>query len=163
MIELKKGDIMFCRTNGPISRLIRFLTRGKFSHVALVVSDNEIIEADWFGVFTSPIAKYKYYEIKRCPFLSEHQRNILVHNAMVKQGLGYDYLLFFAMITRIFPFFKKDLTSKYDSPNRWICSEIVDYAYQTVGVDLVPERKDDNVTPEEIYNSKLLYTVCSSL
>ena len=43
---LKKGDIVFVQGKGFISRFIRLIDNGRFSHVAIALSDARVIEAD---------------------------------------------------------------------------------------------------------------------
>lgn len=111
---MRAGDIIFVRGTSLLSRIIRFFDKGRYSHVAIAVSDTEILEAQYFT--RSRIVKnyhedYDIFDIG----LSELQRSQVAWMSKNMTGKWYDYKQILGYI------FKRP----WDNPNNMICSELV--------------------------------------
>lgn len=142
---MKSGDVVFVRGNSSISSLIRLFDKGEFSHVAIYVSDKEVLEAQYFTKSSIVPFHFSDYEIVDLNLTNE-QRKQISEIAPSLTGKQYDYVQILQYIIRkIFKEFK------WNNPNNMICSEIVDILLYTVGA--IPEHDYlGNMTPNELYN-----------
>jgi hypothetical protein len=144
---MKAGDIVFVRGNSPLSYLIKYLDKGEFSHVAIAVSDNEILEAQYFTRSRITPFYFKDYEIIDLG-LSYSHRNKVKELSKSLEGKIYDYFQVFLYFIRAV--FYKELKI-YHSPNYILCSELADIILTNIGI--IPKDKFlGNVTPNELYN-----------
>lgn len=135
---MRSGDVIFVRGTSLISRLILFFDKGNFSHVAIAVSDNEVIETNWN--MKSKIVKFHYtdYEVVLTS-LTGVQRKYIPIVARGYEGRLYDYIQVIGLIFR----------SRLNSPRQLICSELVYNILTEVGYLNNESLKD--VTPNELY------------
>lgn len=135
---MKAGDIVFVRGTSLISKLVRLFDNGEFSHVAIAVSDSEVIETNWN--MKSKIVKFHYkdYEIITLN-LTEVQRQRVPVIARSLEGKWYDYL---QVISYIFK-------SRLNNPRHLICSELVYNILSEVGY--VNDDSLLDITPNELY------------
>lgn len=132
-MKLRTGDILHCKNDNFISKAIRFATKGKFSHTALVVEcwgEVCIIEAQNNGVnlktYDSWMKKYNYkYAISRPLQLNEKEFSV---RALKRAGVtSYDFksLLFYQPLYI--------LTGKWKGSNvgdnKMYCSDFVGWQY----------------------------------
>ncbi|WP_161513222.1 YiiX/YebB-like N1pC/P60 family cysteine hydrolase [Bacillus sp. AIIW2] len=141
------GDIVFVNGNTPISRIVKLIDGGRFSHVAVAVSETHIIEAQYFTKVRITPLKYRDFEVVSVN-LSDEQRDKIVHLGIQLVGKWYDYLQVF------WYFFNKllslDFRGVWNSKNNLICSELVDRLLSQVGY--IPENLFlGDVTPSELY------------
>lgn len=137
---MKPGDIIFVRGNSIISKAVRLFDKGRFSHVAVAVSDTHVIETNWN--MRSRIVPFYYedFELVRLD-LTEKQRMMVPVAAKKLEGRFYDYLQILGIL----------LFSRVNSPRYLICSELVYYVLKGVGY-LTDERLQD-ATPNELYTA----------
>lgn len=155
-MKLKIGDIFACHSETFISSTIRMITHSKYSHIAIVVSETELIEAD--GI-TNRI-RYRninYYKNKAdvytCNILTDKQRQNIVKFMQNSIGEKYDYtLLIWLAVKYIFEI----LLPFIDNTTNKICSEIVNDAYDSVGCRLCVDRWP---TPSQIAESNMLVKI----
>ncbi|MFR7272437.1 hypothetical protein ACLVL5_06035 [Streptococcus pneumoniae] len=135
---MKAGDIVFVRGNSLVSRLVRLFDRGKFSHVAIAVSDSEVIESNWN--MKSKVVPFHYddYEIVTLE-LSVNQRRRIPIVAKKYEGRMYDYLQVIAYIFK----------GRLNNPRHLICSELVYNILSEVGYIHDDSLRD--ITPNELY------------
>jgi hypothetical protein len=146
------GSILFIHTSSPLSWIIRKVTKSQFSHVAISISDDnaQIVEADVFKRLGAKMNPYKNYEVVDVE-MNESQREQLLIFLKSVYGKQYDYLFILGIFLRLIGVRRNDMWS--DRSNRIMCSELVDDAFLSVGIDLVPNRATDNVTPADLYNA----------
>jgi hypothetical protein len=154
-LELETGDILFIRGNGEFSFLIiKRLLNSEFSHVAIVVEKKLIFEVNYkqIQIIENPYKKYELFRIKTglTKIQKEQIKKFLYAKCLVNEGYDWWRIVSFA--------FEKFL--KYHlvihRPNRYICSEIIDKAFQQIGIDLVLNRVTGDVTPVHLLTSDLL-------
>jgi uncharacterized protein YycO len=142
-----KADIVIYRATGIIGNLIGLISHSEFTHVALYLSENKIIESTWCGVKINQFKDKKGLEIYQFQNLSEENREKIIQFVMSKINSKYDYrLLFTIMLERWFGI------RPLDSQKEYICSELIDAAYQEIGIDIFKSRIL-NPTPQELRNS----------
>lgn len=142
---MQVGDLVFVRGRSLISRLVLFFDKGKWSHVAVAVSDTEITEAQYFTkVRRANINKYIEYEVVPMNLTPEEQVKLLAI-ATALEGSWYDYKQVAYYVLR--NIFKLNKEPMWNNPNALICSEYV-YVLFTA-IDRI--YGDAFVTPNELY------------
>lgn len=147
-MKARAGDVVFIRGKGPISSIIRLFDRGEFSHVAIFVSDTEIIEAEYSTRVRIVEFDYEDYEIVPMNFTAEEALEIR-NVAELLLGRWYDYFYVFVLWLRLA--FGKTLGDKYvNDPKKMICSELVAYIliHQGRGSEELL-----SYTPNELYSA----------
>lgn len=137
---MRAGDVVFVRGNSIVSKAIRFFDKGRFSHVAIAVSDTHVIETNWN--MRSKIVEFYYddYEIVELP-LTDEQRVRVIVEAKLLEGIPYDYLqILFLMFA-----------SRLNNPRYFICSELVYTILKNVGYLTDTSLRDS--TPNEMYGA----------
>lgn len=157
--EFNVGDIIFYETSTFIGSIIRFVTKIPFSHVALAVGPKNIIEANSFVRSRKLLfneTKYKRVKVMRYKTeLTEKQKLELIENSHKLLGRKYDYWGIFLLFLRIV--FRVKIDRLKDDYTKLWCSELVDYVYETIGIDLVPQLENNYVTIEDLEKSPVLY------
>ncbi|QJT70396.1 hypothetical protein [Microcystis phage MaeS] len=141
---MKAGDLVFVRGHSIISKLIRLFDEGKWTHVAIAVSETQIIEAQRFTRTKIVDMKYTDYEIVPMN-LNPYEQGIITDSAKELEGTWYDYkLIAWLMLNELFRINKSPF---WNNPNYLICSELVYLLYHQIGRDY----GDIYVTPNELY------------
>lgn len=157
-MQLVVGDMIFYKSNTLMGKIIGRLTKSEYSHVAMYVGDNKIVEADRFiksRITDFVVEDKKLVKIMRYKHqLTNEQRTEILVNLDNVVGLTYDYLTIFYLFLKLA--FSVDTTNTVNDLNKFICSELVDYVYYTVGVDLVPDVETHSVTPADLVKSPML-------
>ncbi len=149
---MRAGDILLVRGNGLASKLIKAITHSEYSHVALAISDTDIIEIDVFKKVSIHPNSYLDYDLVHVYNLTDTQRDSVIAYALAQLDLQYDYIQLMGLLIEILFHARSYLNSK----NRLICSELIDLAFLSQGVDLVPWKDPGNVTPEDIAESPIV-------
>lgn len=148
-----KADIIAFKSYTLLSRLIRWVTRKDVTHVAILVGDHLIMETSLFGVRLRPLRDREYsYCILRCPTLTEEQQIDITDFVMQSVGKGYDFKLLIGIGINLV--FGKQLS--WNNKDRYICIELILKAYESVGIDLLPNINTDIMTPEDLLTSEFL-------
>lgn len=142
-------QIALYRGTSLISKLIRWQTRGEYSHAAVILLDSTAIEA-W----------HKPGQVRRQQSLSqghtpgtavdifdvelEPRQEFACEDFLRRQlGAPYDFMAIARFLT------KRDA----DSQEKWFCSELVFAAYEFAGVELL-----QNITANRVHPSMLSYS-----
>lgn len=147
--DLKTGDVLHCRGNGIIARLIMWATKSKWSHTAVyieVYGQPFIIEAQANGVnlksYYEWLKKYGYYyEVSRNRHLTDHK--LFALSIMALSGVkGYDFvsLLIRQPISLITGRWRK----RKVEDDRFYCSEFAMYAHDV--------EKSYRMSPQNVYD-----------
>lgn len=146
---------LFCGTS-LISRMIRWHTRGLWSHAAIVI-DGVVYEArEGRGVIKRRWGTSGYPDkawTLRTPVeaLSLEQVEAMKNWLDVQMGSPYDYVQVSRFLTR----FK---WTRRMSDGKWFCSELVFEAFKQVGVDLFDNVEAFEVPPVWLDRTVLLRT-----
>jgi hypothetical protein len=151
-MSARAGDLVFLTTTCWSSRFIRWITGGRFSHVAVYVSSELILESDWNGVQLSKFGKYKdkgvTYEVLPLPLRVDRKK--FLKSLLRKIGDGYDYSLFIGNgLYRLFEFLKPYI-GYTDSEHRYICIEYVIESLKDAGEVFMGNTKTWD--PDYLYN-----------
>jgi uncharacterized protein YycO len=130
--------ILLFHGRGLISTLIRWQSRGDYSHAALLMPDGQIVES-WqgAGVRVKTLGDWEGIHRYTIPGMTSDQWDDAIAYALAQVGSGYDYLGVLRFITR------------HPSPanDRWFCSELVYTALRHAGVDLFQRIEPWAVSP----------------
>jgi uncharacterized protein YycO len=156
---MELGDIVFFKGQSWISKIIQKLTGSPYTHVALAMSSDSILEADRFvNTRVRTIENHEIYCVMRYKNgLTPEQRKIIFEDGMKTIGTKYDYPQVFMWLIRLLFNYKGQ--GIVNNANRLYCSELVDRLYKKAGIDLVPDRADGDVLPTHLLNSPLLIQV----
>jgi len=139
------GDVVFVRTEGIVSDIIRYFDPGRFNHVATFVSPLEIIEAE----YNTPVRRvpfiYKDYEIVPMNYSYEEQQRVF-KMAQGTIGEPYDYLQIGDILAR--KLFHWHWLDKFNTNKAVICSELT--AYFLIANHKVPDGSE-LLAPNELY------------
>lgn len=127
---MRAGDIVFERGSTPISAIIKRLDSGEFSHVAIALSPNIILESQYgVNVRITPFY-FKDYEVFDLG-LTDEERDKVVHMGIELVGRHYDYAQVLGYFLRYV--FGLNGYKRFNSPNNLICSELVDFILYSLG------------------------------
>lgn len=144
-MNMQCGDIIFVKGNSPLEKIIEYFD-GDFSHCCIALSDQVILEAQYGTKSRITPFYFNDYEIVNLG-LSDEQRQRVLEMGVNLVGHRYDLLEICSIFLR--DAFDKNLKIN-NSPNNYICSELVEILLQEVGV--VPnDKKLRDCTPNELY------------
>lgn len=161
---MKCGDIVFMQGKGIVSNAIRLFDKGKFSHCAIAVSSNKIVEAQYMtkvSIVTFDPSQYNYYEVVDLS-LTKEQRNRVLTASLNLVGRRYDYFQILWYVLKDILHLKGD--NRFNNPNNLICSELAYVVLEQTGVmHMLGEPRDGtfrgiDLTPNQLYD--LLRYLC---
>jgi len=133
-----------------VSRMIRLQTRSEYSHVAIQLPDETVIEAWTIGgvrhVASPTEAHTPGTEIDVFEITGEYDFGKVLAFLNSQLGKKYDFRAIFRFLTR----------RKHPLDDRWFCSELVLAAFRTGGLDLLSRLPSSATTPRDITISPLL-------
>jgi len=132
---------------GFISASIRWQTRSHWSHAALLISDDTIIEA-WqgAGVRWKKITDWENTKTFEVPTTEEQDKAILAF-ARSQIGQKYDYGSVMRFVSRRSP----------SKNSRWFCSELVAASFAAAGVHLFKRIDPAAISPGMLELTPLAY------
>jgi uncharacterized protein YycO len=140
-------SVLLFRGRGIVSTLIRWQTRGRYSHAALLTPGGEIIESWQFaGVRIKTITDWRDVDRFTIPSMSGEQWNRALDFALSQVGKRYDYVGVARFISR----------ERSPDNGRWFCSELVDAALRHAGVHLFERIESAEISPGLLAISPLL-------
>lgn len=112
--------------------LLRIFTLSKFSHMAVLLDDNTVIEAAAFkgvvrGSFENFTKIYDRVIIQDLPLPNEEAA---ISFLLEQIGKPYDWTAIFGIVFR---------NGKWTDPDSWFCSELVEAAVKAGGLDRFKE------------------------
>lgn len=151
------GSLVFYKNDHSfVSEAICLITRSQYNHCAIVVGYDEetnvatIIEANGFIKTRTSTIKIDDSHIIYAPKnMTKEMSDKVVQYAFSKIGTEYDYFQILGLF--ISYVFKEPRFALFNSTNKFICSELVDKAYQYAGV---PRKDKDNlgdISPQELF------------
>jgi len=139
--------LQFSTTNGAGSRLIRFFTWSDFSHVDLVLANQDLLGARMSGGVRirkgtertfSKVAQFGVH----VPATIEEQVIAFLFGQI---GKPYDWGAIFGLVFR----------RNWQKTDSWFCSELIAAAFQQAGFPLLRETLN-RITPRDLVMSPLL-------
>lgn len=149
--------VVLFKTKGFVQSLIKWQTRSKYSHAAILTSDGVLIESTTPGGVRA-IANWKQTPdaelfgiggvIDFVPVVTDKQENSAIAFLSAQIGKPYDYLMVARFVSR--------LQESRRSSGKWFCSELVFAALQKAGITLLRDTEPWEVSPGLLARSPLL-------
>jgi hypothetical protein len=146
---IKPGDVILVEGKQRFSIAIKYLTQSNWSHSAIYIGDEKLIEADLKeGVRIIPIQEYMEYHTRICrpKNLSEADLDVILNFVRSKIGGQYDTkhvsdLFKIALNPRLN--LRKILINLGSSdPQKVICSSLIADAFQSIHYPILPIKKE---------------------
>jgi hypothetical protein len=148
--DVVPADFIVTHGSGLEDALIRFMTRSRWNHAALIAgADGTIIEATGRGIKRDNIRKYRrrdYYLVRLEMEADDRAEAVAYANAMADRHERYGYLTIFAIVLRIVT--RLRLVIKVDGT--LICSEFVARSLSQGG--RIWYKDTSLITPADLYN-----------
>lgn len=160
-MDLQIGDIVFFKRKNIFSSLVSYITKSPYSHVAMVMYPGYLVEANWYKKSNIVEFEYNPEEMEIFRFkggLTQCQKMKVVVESGKQLGKIYDYPQLLEYVYE-YLFKIRLFDNLLNSKNLIICSELVDDVYDSIGIDLIPDRAEGNVTPGDLANSVLIERV----
>lgn len=151
---MKAGDIIFVHGDDAVDKLIEYFDHGQFSHVAIAISDTEIVEAQYKinvvkRTFPKEYVKYSIIDLG----LTNEERNKVPSVALKLLDKKYDYLqILGCLIEDVFNIKGPNLLNNHQ---KLICSELVFTVLNETNIlkDLNINVDDGiDLTPNQLYD-----------
>lgn len=150
------GDIIFVQGRGWISKQIMAVTKCEYSHVAMAISDEMLIEANpRKGVCIRPISKYDKCKKKIMRLKDQTKVPKMIQFCESKLDGGYDFINALRLVLK-FIFRSKRTLSDLDIKEAFICSELLASAAEFSGFCFSENIHDLNITTADILKSEKL-------
>lgn len=132
--------VLFCTSNLPGAVIIRGVTWSDWSHVALLLDDDSVVEATWPAVQRVPLeeilAKHTHHAIVEFP-----GDNQVVNAALSQIGKPYDLTALFGILSH----------RDWQEQDKWFCSELIAWAFDKGGFPLFRKEAMHRVTPQHLW------------
>jgi hypothetical protein len=154
-MTIEAGDFGLTRVHGPFGRLIRFGqywygNSSEYEHAFLVLSNNEVLEAEPRGARIVPLSNYlndPHTVFVKVP-LTPEQRIAIDAAGRSLEGIPYSFLDYLALALAKFHIKPKFITNYIKTDKHMICSQLVDEAEFMVGFQMFDDgREPSQVTP----------------
>lgn len=119
------GDLVFVKPTNAIGKLVAFLGGSGYSHVGILMEDNQIAEINLGKPFSVYPMRYTEYDVYRVN--QTFDQAVLKSIINSKIGMKYDTLDLLRILFR--------LTIRA-TPNKVICSEVVNQCFEQLGIQL---------------------------
>jgi cell wall-associated NlpC family hydrolase len=143
---MRPGDLIFVEGRGLVATLIKWVTKSKYSHVAVYVGDGKVIEAQGFRrVGFQALSFYSgQYDIQPLPRSVTHEGLCAgMHWLLLQRGRPYSYWDDFVILLRCL----FGINLPWHEGVSIICSRLArDFCFQC-GLP-VP---DENMSPEDLW------------
>lgn len=147
---MSEPRLLLFHGRGVISALIRWQTRGEYSHSAILLPDGETILEAWQGEGVRKKKITSWEGVDRFRINAKVDWDVAIAFAEKQIGKGYDYLQVLRFVSRR----KGSYTSNYNS--NWFCSE---YCFETVlmgGCALLRTDESYRISPAHLALSPLI-------
>jgi uncharacterized protein YycO len=152
-MNLQIGDVVFVRNSGLLSRTIRRVTDSEWSHVAIYLGEGKVIDTDAFrNVSIHDLSEFETFHVKRYEGLTDQEVREIVSYMVERLNEPYDYW-------QILGFFLEAVfhyNNAWYMKDKYTCGSLIDRAFLSAGIDLVPWRDTGDVWPEDLFRSPLL-------
>lgn len=145
---LKPGDVLLVEGKERYSTAVKYFTQSVWSHSALYIGNNKLIEADLKqGVIELPLDFYRDYHTRICRPYNMHPEDIekVIAHAKAQIGHTYDLKNIFDLARYLFPvppipnkWKRKVFEFGSGSPTKVICSSMIAMAFQSVHYPVLP-------------------------
>lgn len=151
---INDGDVLLFQGTGRFSRLIRWATRSRYSHSGLAIWWNDrlmVLESTTPEVRVMPlsilIGHYPRVDLYQAANLLSFSRVQLFEAATEALGKRYAVWTIVRFARRIL-FKIRGGGDPRKPPDKFVCSQLVSFAYREAGLDLDKDNPDEFTSPE---------------
>ena len=150
------GDVLlFFGGNGFVDKEIEHYENSMFTHAAVAIDDKQIIEAWWDGVRVTTIDGRGPFAIFRADLDAVLQEDIKMF-AVGSVGKRYNYE---GLVGFLIEKWMKLKHNPFGSQHSVWCSQLVFECFLASGINLVPGKEAEDITPADLANSPVLRRV----
>lgn len=143
--DIEQVYLVFCNSRLPLSPIIRMVTRGRWSHIALMCDANTVLEATGsHGVGKTPLESLIARSTEYCIVEVNVPRGThakLCRAGSTQLGKKYDWWGIVGL----------SLNRDWQDPTDWWCSEYVAWMFEQAGSPLIRADAVHRVTPEDLW------------
>lgn len=158
--EIEDGDVLLFQGTGLFSRLIRWATRSRYSHSGIALWWNDrlmVLESTDPEVRVMPLSIL----VGHYPRVDLYRPNLDVNHVAVfeasTEALGKRYAVWtIVRYVRRILFRIRGGGDPRKPPDKFVCSQLVSFAYREAGIDLDSANPDEFTTPEALSKSPFL-------
>lgn len=150
------GDVMLMRGKGILSWLIRYFSKGNYSHCACYIGHGLCVESSFWGVQVNQTTKHEEYDVYYRPDATPEQLQDAVGWMLNRVGAGYDFMGFFGIFRSIV---LRKKSNPWDDKSRYWCSELLADGYINAGINIEVEHDTWKVSPQGLADVLELRTV----
>lgn len=138
------------RSDGLMSKLIKWQTRSQYSHASLVEPDGTVLESiQGKGVVRGRNVRYVKEQVDLFEVVAVASMHEKAHAfALAQLGKGYDWTMVARFLSR--------RSANRASSGKWFCSELVFAAFAQAGLPLLRDTEAWEVSPELLSKSPYL-------
>ena len=148
-MKLQCFDILLIKRKSLVGRIIMWVTKSPYSHAALVIDSNHIIDTGAFRPLKISHMSWRLTEFDGYRFLfglKEEEKEEIIKFYQKNLNSKYDFLEIFAVVfKKLFPLNNKE---------KFICSSIIHESFNSAGIKIC--NKDGVVTPADLSRSYVL-------
>lgn len=163
---INDGDVLLFQGTGLLSSIIRWVTRSRYSHSGLAIWWNDrlmVLESTSPEVRVIPlsilIGHYPLVDLYTVIPVDNFNRIQLFDAATEVLGKRYAVWTLIRFLRRILLKIRGGGVDPRKPPDKFICSQLVSFAYREAGVDLDNSNPDEYTSPEALSRSKMLVYV----
>ena len=154
---IKDGDVLLFQGTGVFSRLIRFVTRSQYSHSGLALWWNDrlmVLESTEPEVRVMPLSilvgHYPRVDLYKA---IKHYDPVQLFEASTEALGKKDAVWTIVRYARRILFRLRGGGDPRKPPDKFVCSQLVSFAYREAGLDLDKDNPDEFTTPEALSKS----------
>lgn len=158
--EIEDGDVLLFQGTGVFSRLIRWVTRSRYSHSGIALWWNDrlmVLESTEPEVRVMPLSiLVGHYPLVDLYRPSGKVNHVALFEAAT-EALGKKYAVWTVVrYARRILFRIRGGGDPRKPPDKFVCSQLVSFAYREAGIDLDRGNPDEFTTPEALSKSPSL-------
>ena len=156
MRKIETCDIMLFSENGWTSKIIKWGTKSKYSHVSICVDPDIHLMIEANGkVRAEDIRRSMECDVYRVKPGYSYDLPKVISFLVDKLNRPYDYLgVIYLGFLKVFCHKKR--ANKWQRDHDYFCSELTKQAFKAGGLDLIPDMKAEIVSPGDIANSEVV-------
>jgi hypothetical protein len=157
---INDGDVLLFQGTGLFSRLIRWVTRSSYSHSGLAIWWNDrlmVLESTEPEVRIMPLSILVGHYPRVDLYKAAKVYNGVQLFEAATEALGKKYAVWSVVrFLRRIIFRIRGGGDPRKPPDKFICSQLVSFAYREAGLDLDPGNPDEFTSPQALSKSKML-------
>jgi len=168
--KVKKGDIITCRGENNLGKIIRWITNSNYNHSALYIGEQEVIEALSNGIVISDINerldnpkeevyidRVKNFDISKINELIDYSKTFLhtKYDWIGLLGIATKYIVRKCHLDKLITFWGRN---KIENQRKLWCSEFCGVVFSKFNIKFTDD-DTSYLTPNEIHSSSEIINI----